>query len=105
MTRNTAQTLLTVATGIFGASGCLCAPFAPFAAMGFDAPGSENNPVIWLLVIAMISYPLVCLGALVGAWLLFKRDRYQPACVIAALPLINVLIVIGVYLPQMTFWQ
>ena len=38
------------------------------SAMMFDAPGSEHNPYLWVIVGSLIALPLLCLASVVGGW-------------------------------------
>lgn len=101
MSRTAAQVIVIIESVLFGGSGVVCMPVAPMAFMGFDKPGSETDPFIWLLVLTMVSYPVVCIAGVVCAWLLFRANRYTWACLVGALPIVNVLILFACFLPEL----
>ena len=85
-----------------GALGALLSP------MMFDAPGSMNNPIAWINVLAIVSFPCLCIVSIAAAWIAYARYKSHPTrgamaaqLVAAGLPLLPILyfvvaIVIGI---------
>ena len=62
-------------------------PFAMFAAMAFDAPGSEHQLGAWVVFFVVLSIPLwFVLGAITG-WFLYLRNWLRASALIAATPI------------------
>jgi uncharacterized protein len=93
MRRIWAALFLIVTSVVFAVAGCVGIPLALLSCMAFDAPGSTANPLAWLLFLTIGSFPFVCLGSIILGWTCYygRRDRY--ACLVALLPLVNVLII------------
>jgi hypothetical protein len=59
--------------------------------MIFDAPGSENNPYLWVAFWSALTMPLVCFGSvIVSTILLFKFKKIKKAFWVVLLPLIPI---------------
>ncbi len=71
-----ALTVLTVPEGIGAVPLCCTAPFSIF---GFDKPGSENDPTVWAIVLAMAGLPVLVVGLIWAAWRLYHRQRFTLA--------------------------
>jgi hypothetical protein len=70
--------LLTVLCGI---GAVVTMPFAMFAAMAFDAPGSERLIFAWVVFFIVLSIPLwVVIGA-VGGWFRYLHDWLRTSLV------------------------
>ena len=81
---------------------------AALSGMMFDAPGSMENPVAWINALIIVSFPLLCLVAIVGSWIAFpfqkRRSAISPSLgqlVVAGLPLLPiayvvVLVIVGI---------
>jgi len=83
----------------FGALGCLM-----FSAMLFDAPGSEDNPYLWVVVYSLAALPVLCLFSAVTtpigvalSQILRRRGRPKAgwaslaaAALLACLPLLGI---------------
>jgi hypothetical protein len=81
--------LLTVACGL---AAVVTMPFALFAAMAFDAPGSEYQLGAWVVFFAVLSIPLwFGLGA-VGGWFLYLHDWLRTSLLVTATPLVTMTI-------------
>jgi hypothetical protein len=74
----------------------LAALVSMFAPMAFDAPGSNNDPRVWLLVLGVVFAPFIMLACLVAAWLLYWRKFRRIAVFLAAVLTIAVLLISGV---------
>lgn len=61
-----------------------------FSAMMFDAPGSDQNPYLWLTVGSMISYFPAMFVSIVGGWGLWKIRpvMVKTRVALASLPLL-----------------
>jgi hypothetical protein len=58
-----------------------------FAAMAFDAPGSEHQLGAWVVFFVVLSIPLwFVLGAITG-WFLYLRNWLRASALIAATPI------------------
>jgi hypothetical protein len=79
------RVLFTVLVGILGVMGVFG---AMFAAMMFDAPGSERNQPTRILALSVVTLPVSCLIAIGLAW--FFRDRGSASLWLFLLPLLNV---------------
>lgn len=59
--------------------------------MLFDAPGSENNKLLWLVVGSMASYPLFCAVSVIGGWAAYASGSSERSRrILARLPLLSV---------------
>lgn len=79
----------TVCWGMLGMLGCLLALATP---MLFDAPGSERDPLTYLMMLSVLSFPLACGAAIVLSWLYHTQQRERAACWSTLLPLLSVLL-------------
>jgi hypothetical protein len=82
---------LIVTTAIFGIAGLFGIIPAVFSCMIFDAPGSMANPLAWLFILVVGSFPFVCLGAIACGWTCYLARWDRWACLVALAPLVNVL--------------
>lgn len=71
---------------------------APLSLMGFDAPGSDKDPLVWLLVVAFLVMPVTLLIGIVAPWVALRHGRGKRAAFWAALPLLNLLLVWMIFL-------
>ncbi|HEY1654665.1 MAG TPA: hypothetical protein VGF86_06105 [Candidatus Tumulicola sp.] len=92
-----APTLPIVVSVIWGALLLPGLAGAALSVMFFDAPGSIDNPVAWANALIVVSFPCLCVAAIVGSWIVWawrKRTRSRfatgSAVVVAGLPLIPV---------------
>lgn len=69
--------------------------FAIFVVLfGFDEPGSETNPLLWIFVLTIVSFPIVC-GFAVGFSIQALQVRqFRKACWFVVLPLINMAVAV-----------
>jgi len=77
-----------------------------FTPMMFDAPGSASNPMTYLIILFVLSFPVLCIISLIGTWIVFnaqkrspERSLAVPQIVIACLPLIP----IGIWIVEFMF--
>jgi uncharacterized membrane protein YfcA len=63
--------------------------------MGFDAPGSNNNPLVWVLFIAVTAAPYIMFGCLIGAWILHWKRQPQVAVIVSTVPMLLMLVVLA----------
>lgn len=94
-----------IAWGVLVWPGLLMAMFTP---MMFDAPGSASNPLAWLMVGVVVSFPLLCALSVAGSWMAWRLTRASPSragvvaqAVFACLPAAHVLLLVGFFL----FWS
>lgn len=59
--------------------------------MMFDAPGSDDNPPVWLLFFSTVSFPVVCLFGVILAWVAFGMRRNRGALWLSLLPALPLL--------------
>lgn len=63
---------------------------AMMSPMMFDAPGSEKNTYLWLMVIAALLLPVLIIITQIIAWIVFFKGNYSASLKIALIPLIDV---------------
>ena len=78
-----AESVIYALLGLVGSVPAMMSP------MMFDSPGSTQNPFTLALFASVISFPIVCLVGIVGAWTLYGKDRPGWARLFIHLPLIN----------------
>jgi hypothetical protein len=79
--------ILIVLTVACGMGAVVTTPFAMFAAMAFDAPGSEHQLGAWVVFFVVLSIPLwFVVGAITG-WFLYLRNWLRASALIAATPI------------------
>jgi len=61
-------------------------------AFAFDAPGSDQNPVILAYVRTIIAFPVVCVVAVLLSWLFYWFRLSKTACAAALLPFGNIIL-------------
>ncbi len=73
---------------------------AALSVMFFDAPGSVENPVAWANALIVVSFPCLCIVAIVGSWIVWAWKKRAPsrfstasAFALAGLPLLPVVYV------------
>lgn len=75
--------------------------FVAFTSLfAFDKPGSESDASIWMMVAPIWAYPIIAAGCIIGAVVLYKKNRPLPALIVIAVPLAAVILyaaVMGVY--------
>ena len=91
MSQKRTRTFLIIATVIFSLGGLLGVLPAITSVFLFDAPGSESNAATVVLFVNALTFPLACLVSVVASWVLYAVKRYTLACVLALLPLVNVI--------------
>jgi hypothetical protein len=64
---------------------------AAFSVMMFDAPGATERPATVVLVLAVLSFPLVCLFTVVNALACRRSEQWSRAYWFLALPAVNLL--------------
>lgn len=78
-----------IATLLYMLLGVLGAGFAMMSPMMFDAPGSTENQLLWTLFWTVISFPVSCLIAIIGMWVLHLISWPRAALVASVLPLLH----------------
>ena len=86
--------VVTIVWGVLTVPGVFA---ALFSVMFFDAPGSIDNPAAWLNALVVVSFPCLCVIAIVGTWILHAVRRSSdnprlsiPQIGVACLPLLPV---------------
>ncbi|MFC0183974.1 hypothetical protein SAMN04515674_102485 [Pseudarcicella hirudinis] len=94
MKKSTAQTILTVATVIWGIF--TLASFVPIKmfSMLFDDQSPGNEQVFLFTFISILSLPLFCILTIVLVWILYKREQFLRAVCSCGIPLISLLAVV-----------
>jgi len=76
--------------------------FAAFLSFfAFDAPGSEKDLNVWLMVAPVWAYPLIAAGCMVSSIILKRQNKLMPALVVIIIPLVAIVlwaIFMGVYI-------
>jgi hypothetical protein len=67
--------------------GCLA---AEMSAMLFDAPGSENNPILWFVFASFLAYPLAALLGPILSWISYLTGHRRTSIVFMAMPLVAI---------------
>lgn len=70
----------------------------------FDSPGSESNPVIIVMFLTVVSFPVIVFLSL-GSWVLYSYRKYKASVIISFLPFVNIFIVAIITLISMTFFN
>lgn len=97
--KNKIKIWLIISTSIFGSLTILSLPMILMSPMMFDAPGSTNNKAILAVFYSLISFPIIVLITIIGAWILFRLNKYKTSLLISLIPLISVSIfIIGILL-------
>ena len=92
MTPAHSKKVVKVATTAWSALGVLGILPALFTIKMLSAPGAvESLPTI-ILVVALASFPIVCLAAILISQRAISSEKYRRACGWACLPLVNIVI-------------
>ena len=92
--RNSAKLLLSICSVLFGFAGLvLCVPLL-FSAMAFDSPGSESNPIAWMIFISLFTFAPMCLISIVVSWSLFSSGSFHSAKLVSLAPLLNICLLV-----------
>ena len=89
--------LLVVMTFVWVLAGAVGIVPALMSPMMFDAPGSTDNPVVWVLFASVGTFPIACLVAVVSAWILHLVGLRRAAKWAMGLPLLNAAAVVGAF--------
>jgi len=75
--------------------------FAAFVSLfAFDAPGSQNELPVWLMVAPLWAYPVIAASCMIVSIILYKKNKPMPALIVIAIPLVFAVIsaiFLGVY--------
>lgn len=74
------------------------AMMAMMSPMMFDAPGSEKNQFLWILLWATILLPVLILVTQVFAWIKFFSGNYPLSFKIGLIPLIDVAFIVFLFI-------
>jgi hypothetical protein len=83
--------LATAVWGLLSVPGLLIAVAG--APMAFDAPGSAANPLVWVIVLGFLSFPVACVVSIVASWLTWRLPRVRLAA--ACIPLLPILTIVA----------
>jgi peptidoglycan/LPS O-acetylase OafA/YrhL len=81
----------TVVWGILTVPGFLIA--AAGAPMAFDAPGSNANPLVWLIVFAFLAFPVACVASIAASWITWRMPKVRVA--MACIPLLPIATIVA----------
>jgi len=60
---------------------------ALMSAMLFDAPGSEKNPLVWILFATTVALPVSCLiSCVTSLYVYFREKNYRKAFLLSLIP-------------------
>jgi hypothetical protein len=90
MARHRVFIFLLATSQLAAVAGLLGVAPALYSVMLFDAPGSERNPAVVALFWSVLTFPVVCFLSVGLAWLAYACKWSRTACVVALLPLVNV---------------
>ncbi len=75
--------------------------FAAFMSLfAFDAPGSEKDPSIWMMVAPIWAYPVIAAGCIIASAILYRKNKLIPALIVIAVPLAAIVlyaVIMGIY--------
>jgi cytochrome bd-type quinol oxidase subunit 2 len=80
------QSLLMVTSigfGLLALIGVLPIVFLP---MLFDAPGLEENQIVWIAVTLLWAFPVVVVASILGSWLILRAGNENAARIVAFSP-------------------
>ena len=60
--------------------------------MVFDAPGSQESIMTWIIFLCMFSFTPMCLISILLSWMIYAGQSYNSARLVALLPLINIVV-------------
>jgi hypothetical protein len=83
---------LIIATVVYGLLLLPTALMLMFSPMMFDAPGSTENPVIWILLFTIMTYPPVAATSVFFAWRMYQIKKHKIAFALSLLPLISIVV-------------
>lgn len=83
--------ITTVIFGILGATTCL--PLL-MSVMAFDAPGSENNILTWIIFLCLFSFAPICFLSIIFSWFIFYAQNYKIAKLVAFAPSANIIVLL-----------
>lgn len=92
--RTPAPVLAIVVTAVWGflsVPGLLIAVAG--APMAFDSPGSAANPLVWVIVLGFLSFPVACVVSIVASWLTWRMPKVRVA--MASIPLLPMLTIVA----------
>jgi hypothetical protein len=84
--RTAALVCLLVSQAIYALSLLPWLLMVGFSVMAFDRPGSEQTWAPWLVVAAILTYPVWPVGFAATSWVLFARRKFTAATVVAVTP-------------------
>ena len=97
--RPVAAVVATIVWGFFLFPGLVGAALSP---MFFDAPGSMNDPIAYVNVAIVLSFPALCIISIAASWILWRRQKTRATHSIsiaqiaaALLPSIPIVYVVG----------
>ena len=83
--------VVTAVWGLLSVPGLLIAVAG--VPMAFDAPGSAANPLVWIIVLGFLSFPVACIVSIVASWLTCRMPKVRVA--MASIPLLPILTIVA----------
>ncbi|MFY9720756.1 MAG: hypothetical protein WAK16_14040 [Candidatus Cybelea sp.] len=82
---------VTAVWGVLAVPGFLIA--AVGAPMAFDAPGSDANPLVWVIVFGFVTFPVACVVSIIASWITWRMTKLPLA--MACIPLLSIVTIVG----------
>ncbi len=95
--KETTRILLLICSILFGIGALFSIVPIMFSAFLFDAPGSENDPLVWTIFWSILSFPFMVILSVILSWVLYRKEKWTAAKVFAFLPLLNFLVLVAVF--------
>ncbi|WP_151056395.1 hypothetical protein [Cellvibrio sp. KY-YJ-3] len=89
--KSSTKIVLIICTIIFGIAGAVT--FYPLLLSGmiFDAPGSDSNPINWVIFISLFTFAPMCIVSIFVSWGFYSGGSYGHAKKAYLLPVVNIL--------------
>ncbi len=88
--KQTTKGFLAITSILFGVIGIFSIIPSLMSVMAFDAPGSENRIIAWVVFLGIFTFSPVCIVSIFCSWTFYGIGKYRSAKIIALSPLINV---------------
>ena len=66
--------------------------------MMFDAPGSEKSKKTWTLVCSLAALPVLIITTQIVSWIAYANHNYNLALKINALPVLDIVVIIFMFI-------
>lgn len=71
---------------------------ALMSAFLFDAPGSESNTKTWMLAGSLVALPVLITITQIISWIAYNKENYSLALKINAIPTIDMVLIVFLFL-------